>query len=229
MDNYVFKAVQRDKHIVDLIFKLTGGQGFIAGGFARYCLSNNNEPIIPNDIDIFCGDIATFESVSTLFKRHPDIVRKSDSEIETKYEYRVAFGYHKDAYSIQLIKPAEIKNMVSDGDFVRVLDNFDFTIAKCAVLPDGRGIAHKDFDLHDSESKLVITNIHCPISSAKRVIKYCGKGFTVESKELLKLFRDYENRPQEWKDIVIAGLSGDDLSDLTDEERKRFVRTMYFD
>lgn len=52
--------IVRGKEIVDLVFSLTGGRGFIAGGFARYCLSRNENPIVPGDIDVFCENEETY-------------------------------------------------------------------------------------------------------------------------------------------------------------------------
>lgn len=226
---YVDAMIVRHLDIIKLIFELSGGEGFISGGFARYCVSKNEDAIIPNDIDVFCRDEETFKRIESRMKSHPEMKRKGKTEIETKFEYRMSSGFHKNYYSIQVIKPTQIMNMVSDGDYARVLDNFDFTISKAAILNSSEDIfavVHKDFHEHDAANKLVITNIHCPISSMKRVIKYCNKGYHIESSELLKLFKDYENRSPEWKDLVNKGLSHTDMSK---EERKNFLRTMYFD
>jgi uncharacterized protein YfbU (UPF0304 family) len=231
MNDYVYteRDITRGKELVDLVFELTGGEGFIAGGFARYCVSMRHEPVSPGDIDVFCGDEDAFDRIVARFRTHPKMVRKSATLIETKYEYRLQSGYHRNGYSIQLVKPTKILNMVSDGDYRRVLDNFDFTIAKCAVLPTGKALVHNDFDEHEGSNQLVITNIHCPISSAKRVIKYTRRGYDIQSKELLKLFDDFENRSPEWKDLVRRGLDEDALALMDHEERQQFVQTMYLD
>lgn len=51
--NYIEIPIMRCKDVVELVFGLTENEGFIAGGFARYVLSVNRNPILPNDIDIF--------------------------------------------------------------------------------------------------------------------------------------------------------------------------------
>lgn len=228
--NYESTEVLRCADVIDLVFRLTGGEGFIAGGFARYCISENEAPIVPSDIDVFCGDEETFARIAARVRADPNTVRKSETRIETKYEYRFARGYHKDAYAIQLIRPASIRNMVSDGDVRRVLDNFDFTIAKSAVLPDGTALCHEHFRRDDAANALVVTNIHCPISSAKRVIKYAARGYSITSAELLKLFEDYESRSDEWKAAIRSGLRQDGTSlPLSQTEQAAFVELMYFD
>ncbi len=227
--DYIEAPIIRHQDVIDLVFQLTGGEGFIAGGFARFCVSNNESPINPGDIDVFCVSQDVFDRIRAAFRAHPDCVRKSETSIETKFEFRMSTGWHRNAYAIQLIRPVQIFNMVSDGDVNRVLDNFDFTVSKCAILPSGKAVAHADFYEHDKANELVITNIHCPISSMKRVIKYCNKGFRIENRELLKLFDDYENRAAEWKELVRAGLNADDLNSWPEERREQFVQTMYFD
>lgn len=227
---YVPAKIQRQKSVIDLVFSITENEGFICGGFARYCVSANEKPILPSDIDVFCKDGATFERILQRVKAHPDMVRKSSTQIETKYEYKIKSGFHKESYGIQLIKPAHIHNMVSEGDWGKVLDNFDFTIAKCAILPSGEAFVHPDFAAHDEQNKLIITNIHCPISSCKRVIKYCSRGYKIESSEILKLFNDFENRPADWKILIREGLSMKPDDENYDPDRHdKFISAMYFD
>lgn len=174
----------------------------------------------------FCQTEEVYNRILNRFKDNNNLTQKHVSEIEVKFEYKLKSGFLKEVYNIQLIKPTEIMNMVSMGDYKKVLDNFDFTIAKCAITPELKGYCHPDFYEHDGLNKLAITNIHCPISSLKRAMKYCNRGYSISSQELLKLFEDYEKRDQSWKDIVKQGLSG---LDMDDDDRKKFIQTMYFD
>lgn len=224
--NYIETNINRCKDVVELVFGLTEKEGFIAGGFARYCLSINRNPILPNDIDIFCQSEEVYNRILNRFKDNDNLKQIHVSEIEVKFEYKLKSGFLKEVYNIQLIKPTEIMNMVSMGDYKKVLDNFDFTIAKCAITPDMKGFCHPDFYEHDGLNQLTITNIHCPISSLKRAMKYCKRGYSISSQELLKLFEDYEKRDQSWKDIVKMGLSN---AEMDDDDRKKFIQTMYFD
>lgn len=226
---YIPTVVRRGQEFIDLVFDLTGGRGFICGGFARWACSIVEQPIVPNDIDVFCGDETTYEAIASRFTNDSRAKQQSDTAIETKYNIVLRGGFDQRTIAVQLIKPTTIFNMVATGDWINVLDNFDFTIAKCAILPTGDAWAHVDFDIHEAAKALVITNIHCPISSMKRVIKYTSKGYTIESAELLKLFVDYENRSPQWKELVHWGLTTTDLPSTSDDRWRLFVETMYFD
>lgn len=220
--------ILREQETIDLIFSLTEGLGFICGGFARYCISQSKIPIVPNDIDIFCETEEVYEKIASLFEKANNVKKGRKTKIETKYKIQLGnkTGFHQEYYGVQLIKPTQIMNMISVGDVYTILDNFDFTIARCAILPDNKTVAHVSFMAHELMKTLVITNIHCPISSLKRVIKYCQKGYTVESFELLKLFIDYENRSTEWKKTIANGLGENQLNE---EEIQKFLELMYFD
>jgi len=235
-----YDLIVRERDTVDLIFDLSGGQGMICGSFARYCMSTLDEPIVPGDIDLFCTDQKMHDFINDRFEKHPNMTVRSSSQIETKYEYSLQRGFYKRSLVIQLIHPIEIHNMVSVGPIETILDNFDFTVAKCGILPPlfnavgGTPVSftHKDFFEHDLENKLVITNTHCPISSMKRVIKYTKRGYSITSKELLKLFKDYEDRGSKWKELITWGLS--DEVDQDQESRgsakwNDFIDHMYLD
>lgn len=229
MQNFIETKPTRCLDIIKLVFELTKNEGFIAGGFARYCLSNDPNPIVPSDIDVFCENKACYDRIVARMKANESVVKKSETRLETKFEYRILSGFHKDAYVIQIIRPTNIMNMISDGNYERVLNNFDFTISKCAILPDGRGFHHPAFREHDKTRTLVIEKIHCPISSTKRIIKYCKKGFSIDSKEILKLFDDFEKRSPEWKNIIREGLLVENPNTQEPEIRERLIETMYFD
>jgi hypothetical protein len=226
MSKIVKSEIKRGTDVIKLVFEISGGEGFIAGGFARYCLSNLTNPSIPGDIDLFCHDEKTYERILERFSNHPKCVKKSNTTIETKFEYRINSGYHQNGYSIQLIKPIQILNMVSEGGYTEILSNFDFTVSKAAILPTLEAFVWHSFHDDDACKALIVDHIHCPISSMKRVIKYTQKGFSIESVELLKLFEDYEKRSERWKNIVKKGLT---TALETLEEQKEFAQTMYMD
>lgn len=226
--DYKSVAILREHDTIKLVFELTQGLGFIAGGFARYCVSERSELSCPGDIDIFTEDMGHFTDIYLAFKANHRLKQRTNTEIETKFDYIFKEGFKKETLSIQLIKPVHISNMNSKGNFISVLTNFDFTISKAAILANGDAWAHHQFDRDDLGGHLVIEKIHCPISSMKRVIKYTQKGYTIESKEMLKLFKDYEARPNDWKVLVEEGLS-QDRADWPVDRQNEFVRAMYMD
>lgn len=225
---YVYNLpILRGEKIIEKVFSVIDNNGFICGGFARYALSPNENTPAPSDIDIFCETEEIYNSAMRSLLNNKAVKKGRKTKIEAKFEISLHAdngGFHREFLRVQLIKPTIIHNMVSIGDAETILKNFDFTIAKCAILPDKTTIAHADFVEHDESMSLVIENIHCPISSMKRVIKYCKKGYSITSAELLKLFIDYENRSEDWKKIVHDGLyvSGKGASE-------EFIELMYFD
>jgi hypothetical protein len=226
--------IQRGKDVIDLVFSLTGGLGMICGGFARYVLSKrqHNDQHTPSDIDIFCGDYETYDKIISKFTENPKLRNTAESPIECKFKYVISEGFKDEKYSIQVIKPIQVGNMVADGDIYRVLDNFDFTIAKAAIFMDNRyetgiqTVAHKKFLQDDYDKYIRITNIHCPISSLKRAIKYVKYGYHLSSVESHKLFVDYENRTPDWKTLIADGIGSIDRGMQPSDD---FISAMYLD
>jgi len=219
-------SIVRCMEHIDLVFGATGGKGFICGGFARYAMSPLDSPVIPSDIDLYCFDEPTYNDIIDALTKDERTVRRKASRIETKFDIVLSGGgYNREILNLQVIRPFTIMNMVSDGDALKILQNFDFTIAKCAILPDMTTLSHVDFLDHEQELKLVVYNIHCPISSLKRIIKYTNRGYMIESVELLKLFEDYESRSPAWKELIHRGLN----EKLDGKELALFVETMYMD
>jgi hypothetical protein len=74
---------------------------------------------------------------------------------------------------------------------------------------DKHAMVDSDFDKHERAKRLVFKKIHCPISSMHRVIKYGRKGYKINSKETLKLFLDWERRPESYKTEIKEFLAKD--------------------
>ena len=55
------------------------------------------------------------------------------------------------------------------------------------------------FDAAEASHKLSINHINCPIAVAMRAFKYVGKGYTIRPREIVKLFKDWDNRPPDYK------------------------------
>jgi hypothetical protein len=89
---------------------------------------------------------------------------------------------------------------------IDVLANFDFTVVRCGFDVDSfsRRVAwcDVDFEKDETEKRLVFKNIHCPISSMFRCIKYCNRGYKLSTHEMLKLFVDWETRPSEYREKI---------------------------
>ena len=223
--------IRREKDLIKKIFDFTGGEGFICGGFARYVMSPLDKPAIPGDIDIFCMDQDIYNRIYDRLVESDHIRKRHESPIEIKFKYVINDGFFDCSYNIQLIKPVEIFNMVGKGKIWQILQSFDFTIAKCAIEvgKNGEFITwyHEKFENHERYKTLEIENIHCPVSSTLRTIKYVKKGYSITSKEIIKLFADWENREPEWKSMMTRGFSGGIQSNTPDF--REFVQLAYLD
>lgn len=85
------------------------------------------------------------------------------------------------------------------GSKEEVLSNFDFTVVRAAILSPNTVLVDADF-MHDEENKILrLKNIHCPISSTLRCMKYAAKGYWLPPIQALSLFLDWDNRSDDYR------------------------------
>jgi len=202
----VMRGMIEVEPIMDLLDKY-GGR--IIGGYARFCCSPNEQPRKAQDVDIFPiganqeQSEAVFAALSKAF---------TDAGLKLRHENNVSISYEvateppfNRCTTIQLIKPVLEGAVVTRGTVEEVLNSFDFTVVRCCLNPDRKTATAWASFLNDEEKhKLRILNIHCPISSLLRVMKYGRKGYYMRPVEALKLFRDWEDRSPEYKERMIA-------------------------
>jgi hypothetical protein len=177
----------------------------ICGGYARYCASPlpTQKVIIPGDIDMFPR---TEESSGGLLESlklmgyeiiHENHVSITLKPIDDKKE---ELSYYP---TPQIIKPIIEGKIVALGTPEEILENFDFTIVRAAIISSTEILVDEDFE-HDERHKLLkLKNIHCPISSLLRCCKYARKGYFLRPAEALKLFRDWTDRGEEYQNRII--------------------------
>jgi len=79
-------------------------------------------------------------------------------------------------------------------------------------MPD-RALVDADF-MHDEEKKILrIKNIHCPISSTLRCMKYARKGYWLPPMQCCRLFIDWEERDEEYREKIIEFLKKSDMGE----------------
>ncbi len=192
---------------------------FICGGYARYCASPkpDNKKGTPGDVDIYCPNEAAFEVVKKFFE---------DEKLSIRHENEMAITYRKPQEgkfqhvpNIQLIKPIKEGRVVAVGTMEEILSNFDFTVVRAAIVNEDTVLADADF-MHDEEKKILrLKNIHCPISSTLRCMKYAAKGYWLPPRQALSLFSDWDDRTDEYKDELVGFILRVDGGDeLTKEE-----------
>ncbi len=220
------RGITEIKH---LLKKLEGKKAFICGGYARYCASPRKEPFLATDLDIYCEDLETYEELKKVFEADKLVMRhENDVSLSFKRPAKDSeYAYH---LPVQLIKPLHDGKIVTEGSVETVLQNFDFTIIRCAILSDSEVMVDPNF-IHDEQLGLLrLMNIHCPISSTLRCLKYAKKGYWLRPMECLKLFIDWDNRGDDYKMKLLDFLAkANEGLGLTQEEVDELEALMRID
>lgn len=228
---YITLPVLRGFTEISLLWELAQKHGsMVCGGYARYCLSAEAKPHPANDVDLFPQ---SSEGTTALIAELKDIGFKVKHENEISVTF-VRLDEHanpiwKICPIIQVIKPVLKGAIVTVGEMRDVLDNFDFTIVRAALVSPTEGIADADFPADDHDHKLRLKNIHCPISSLMRCIKYSKKGYWLGLVESVKLFLDWNERGFEYQEKLIdligkmKGPNGEEPSKEDIEELEKLM------
>jgi hypothetical protein len=103
----------------------------------------------------------------------------------------------------QIIKPVIEGKIVSVGTIEEILDNFDFTIVRAAIISPTEVMVDDDFENDETHGVLRLKNIHCPISSLLRCCKYARKGYFLRPIQALKLFQDWTQRGPDYQQRIV--------------------------
>lgn len=190
----LYRGVYEIEPIVSTVSHLGG---YILGGYVRYMASPRKTPVPAQDVDIYCPDEETYEKLTKHF----------DNYLEHRHENYISLTYRRDftdthyahCPTIQLIKPMEEGAIVSKGKMPEILKNFDFTVVRIGMINRRWALADDDF-LEDEQNRILkIKNIHCPVSSMLRCMKYARKGYFMRPGEAIKLFQDWMDRDDEYR------------------------------
>ena len=189
------------------------GYGVICGGYARFVLSPRKDVAPAGDVDVYAcqqfGTGPTLEPLAVyeilkekllsmgLFNKAFETPRALSLRKKSGAPY---FGPEK----LQVIKPVQEGRLLTYGTIHDILDNFDFSVARAAVVDATRGFVDVDFDQDEIDQVLRIKRIQCPISGALRIAKYSEKGYGVRSREIYKLFEEWNRRGPEWQTSITA-------------------------
>lgn len=207
------------------ILRMISGNGYIIGGYARYCCSKKKKPETPQDIDIYSITEQAFEALRVEFDKEFTLVK--ESEVSCTYKWKTP---------LNLIKPVLVGAIVGVGEPETILNSFDFTVAKACIMSEDKAVVHELFHDHDAGNLLVIEHIHCPVSAVYRIMKYYKKGYWVRPIEVLKLFFNWDNRDDEYRSKLIEFIQsaeefhksgGEDK--LSEEEIQELERMMFID
>ena len=213
--------------LLDLI---QDGSCHFCGGYVRYMCSPNTSPAKAGDLDIYFKDEDIYKEVKELFMRH---------EFTIKHENPVSVSFalisdpKNDFFGtpeIQLIKPIEDGAIKAVGTMEHIISNFDFTVIRCALTSPTEAMVDADFMHDEAHNILRIKNIHCPISSTLRCMKYARKGYWLPPLQCCRLFFDWEDRDEQYRnDIYKFLVEADKGKGLTREEIDEMERLMRID
>lgn len=204
--------------------------GYVIGGYARYCCSTNENPVKAGDVDIFPlpkDTIATHEACEAIFTAWKDYLLTEGLTVKHENNVSLTFALPeslersvwKRCPTIQIIKPITEGAIVTEGTLREVLESFDFSIVRVAILSDRRtALAWASFEPDEKRKRLRLLNIHCPISSLLRCMKYARKGYYMRPIESMKLFRDWEGRSPEYRDRIVELFGTGKMGSLTEKE-----------
>ena len=177
----------------------------ICGGYARYCASPRpiDKLITAGDADLFPhSEEATDILLTALLGMGFEKVHENHVSITLKPNKD-----NKDKLAVfptpQIIKPLIEGKIVSIGTTEEILENFDFTIVRAAIISPTEVLADEDFEHDESHGLLKLKNIHCPISSTLRCCKYARKGYFLRPMEALKLFQDWTGRGEDYQKRIV--------------------------
>lgn len=177
----------------------------ICGGYARYCASPRPAAkiVIAGDADLFPHSEDASKVLLT------DLLAMG---FEVAHENHVSISLRATKDNIdklahiptpQIIKPVIEGKIVTLGTTEEILDNFDFTIVRAAIVSPTGCMVDDDFEADELHGVLRLKNIHCPISSLLRCCKYARKGYFLRPAEALKLFADWTDRGEEYRNRII--------------------------
>lgn len=177
----------------------------MCGGYARYCASQLRHPPAASDVDLFPQSDTGHEALIAEIKAIGFQI-KHENEISVTFK---VIEEHADIRwttcpVIQVIKPVLQGAIVTVGTMEEILNNFDFTIVRAAIVSPDEVMADEEFIEDDKSWKLHLKNIHCPVSSLMRCIKYSKKGYWLGLSESVKLFADWDARGEDYKSKLVG-------------------------
>jgi hypothetical protein len=220
----------------------------IAGGYARYCCSPKKDPMSAGDVDFFpkteaslTGLCADLERVGFTKKHenHVSITYGFDGE-DLRWKLKPVPQVIKPVREGKIVTWGTVEEILENFDFtvVRVALERIQRCARCGVSREGhslniidachegflaghdewQGIADDDFEEDEKNTHLRLKNIHCPISSTLRCMKYARKGYFLGPAQVLKLFLDWNARGVDYQFRMIELFKSSEMGQITQRE-----------
>jgi len=216
----VYRGFTSIQHIYPIIYNRGG---VILGGYVRYMCSPLLKPVPATDLDIYSPTPEIHDKLLNVFK-DKGFKKNKENDLALLYE-----PFKKDhemfpCPTVNLVKPMKEGVVVTKGDMEAILSNFDFTVVRIGLLDPSEALADADY-LHDEAKKFLrIKNIHCPVSTIYRVMKYNRKGYWPSTTETVKILLDWEDRDDEYKIKIMELLQKEDPSQEEIDMMERMMR-----
>lgn len=202
---------------------------FICGGYVRYMCSTAETVIKAGDCDIYFKTEDDYNRAKDILKKEYKLEKQHENDVSMTFK-KVNDSDHEFYGSpvIQLIKPVKEGAIVAVGTMETILENFDFTVIRCGLIDKNLALVDADFEHDEPKHLLRLKNIHCPISSTMRCMKYSRKGYWLPPMQATALFIDWDNRDDEYKtkiiNFVVEASKGDGLTKTEVEEMEAMMR-----
>lgn len=216
--------------INDLRVRLRSLEGFICGGYVRWMCSPTQNPKPASDVDVYAYTEKAFEDIKKHFKGAGLTVRFENENAITYVRPTDTSHRYYSLPPIQLIKPIHEGAMVAVGNMETVIENFDFTVIRAGLLNRDTALVDADFEHDEKASILRLKNIHCPISSTLRCMKYATKGYWLPAIQCIRLFVDWDDRDDDYRQKIIEFLEkAEAAGELTQDDIDKFEKLARID
>lgn len=173
------------------IFDVIDKRGYIAGSFAAFMCYPLDDPVLPNDLDIF----------ATSHQNALDIGRDLSNVLGS--QYAACADFSGPVYNLGLVNGIEVQ-IVDCNPAWKVfpddlLNDFDLNVCRAVMFSDRRILA--DENCGGTYGKIL--RINNPLRSLRRVLKYHDRKVQFTNHELLKLFSAWDQLPQDKKTRMI--------------------------
>lgn len=185
------QPVKRGFEAIATLYQAVGADGYIAGSYAAFMIADAHI-VQPNDVDIFAtseqGARRIAKSLNELgytMVDVNDVVFSLEATHITPYKLPV-----------QIVKPNPKWATFPDD----IINDFDMDI--CRALLMSPRVVWADANVGQPSGKFL--RVNNPLRSLKRMMKYHLRGVQFDEWELLKLFRAWEEMPQDRKDDLMT-------------------------
>lgn len=215
---FVHYEVQRGfTEEVRSLFELAQKCGaIIAGGYVRYMANPDEESVLPaDDFDMFTENDTAFNEITAYLRSDGyDLIKKTSFYQSFQKDTPLLRMLGKKSLLVQVIRSA-ISDDASTLTFnvdcknpISLIDKFDFSCVRIALLSETETIGDKDFAFDELEHNINIKCIRSPLHIMKRVIKYSIKGYTYTMPEILKLFTYWNAKDDAYRQHLIKNITG---------------------